>query len=302
MLFGGIYELWPDPLVVGAMGVKELDHALSQPGVEVVLYWPAWNWTLRTIPALLEAKWRAIRLRKRLIFMVNSIPQQRLLRRFGLTAHLASLNCFVDENVFRIESSPKRFDALYIAQMLPVKRMFLARDIPSIYVVTYGECRDQAGGYDLHRFEPTLAHANFNRGWLGAAQIARLINECRVNLALSAEEGAMLAVVEGLLCGVPLVSTPCRGGRELFFDSRFVEIADPTPQAVAAAVSRLSRADVPRELIRRETLRRLQAHRTAVGNVVAGAVGDLRGSPVMEGDVSARFFGGKGTAAHFIGF
>jgi hypothetical protein len=54
----------------------------------------------------------------------------------------------------------------------------------------------------------------------------------------------MLASVEYMLCGLPQVSTPCRGGREPFFDERFVQWL--THGGAVAAESRNDLKDVTR--------------------------------------------------------
>jgi glycosyltransferase involved in cell wall biosynthesis len=302
MLFGGVYILWPDPLIVGAMGVNELEFALTRTDAEEVLYWPAWNWTARTVPSLVKARWASRKAGKRLAFIANSVPQDRLLRRLGFPGRLASLNAYVNEHVFTIRPSAKVHDAIYVSQMASVKRLGLAGAIDRLYVVTYGECRDAEGRYDLHRFEPAVGHADFNRGWISSPAIAEHFNASCVNLALSAEEGAMLAVVEGLLCGVPLVSTPCKGGREVFFDDRFVRIAQPNPQAIREAVMELKSARVDPEMVRAETIDRIALHRSAIGDEVAAAVRRSGGPPVLSQEVVARFFGAGGSAEHFVDF
>jgi glycosyltransferase involved in cell wall biosynthesis len=71
-------------------------------------------------------------------------------------------------------------------------------------------------------------------------------------------EGAMLASVEYMLCGLPLVTTPCRGGREQFFDDRYVKVVDPTAPAVAQGVRDLIESRINPELVRAETLKKLQ--------------------------------------------
>ena len=77
-------------------------------------------------------------------------------------------------------------------------------------------------------------------------EVCHWINRARVGLCLSASEGAMLATMEYLLCGVPVVSTPSIGGRDRVLDPRFSVIVDPEPAAVADAVRRMAaRRDDP---------------------------------------------------------
>jgi glycosyltransferase involved in cell wall biosynthesis len=87
------------------------------------------------------------------------------------------------------------------------------------------------------------------------------LNQCAVGLALSKAEGAMFASIQYLLAGLPVVSTPSRGGRHEFYDPDYVRIVDPTPRAVADAVRELRQCKVPAEEIRARTLARVWEHR-----------------------------------------
>ena len=64
------------------------------------------------------------------------------------------------------------------------------------------------------------------------------------------------ASMEYLLAGRPVVSTPSLGGRDFFFDNRYVEIVDPTPEAVLEGVNRLRKKRLDPAFIRAETLKK----------------------------------------------
>jgi len=67
----------------------------------------------------------------------------------------------------------------------------------------------------------------------------------------------MFASIEYMLCGLPVVSTPSRGGRDFYFDPEFCRVVPPDPVAVADAVAELIRRDLPPEHIRAKTLPKL---------------------------------------------
>ena len=75
-------------------------------------------------------------------------------------------------------------------------------------------------------------------------EISDYLCRARVGLALSAEEGPMAACVEYLLSGLPVVSTPSLGGRDVFFDERFVKVVEPDPHAVSEGVEALARLQI----------------------------------------------------------
>ena len=71
----------------------------------------------------------------------------------------------------------------------------------------------------------------------------------------------MAASVEYMLCGLPIVSTPNTGGRNVFFDNRHAVIVEPTPEAVAAGVRQMISRKIPRHEVREAVLEKMRDHR-----------------------------------------
>ena len=94
--------------------------------------------------------------------------------------------------------------------------------------------------------------------------MAQFYNRARVGLILSEKEGACFASMEYLLCGLPVVSTPSIGGRDVFWDDRFVIVCDPTPEAVAGAVQEIKRRNIDPQLVRAATLEKVEEHRNVL--------------------------------------
>ena len=92
-------------------------------------------------------------------------------------------------------------------------------------------------------------------------QVNEVLAQSRVGLCLSAAEGAMKASIEYLFAGLPVVSTPSLGGRDLYFDDEYCLIAEPDPRSIRDAVQALIRRGVPRERVRARTLARVDADR-----------------------------------------
>jgi glycosyltransferase involved in cell wall biosynthesis len=193
-----------------------------------------------------------------LIHLFNQPGLAEQFRAQGRQAIFCNQNCFVDESVFRpVPSAAKRFDAVYNARLDELKRHFLAEEIASLALI-YNPT-DYDDEYIQHT-QRRLSHAHFVNHADGSEyrilrpqEINRHLNACRVGLCLSENEGAMFASAEYLLCGLPIVATPSFGGREVFFDDRFVLIVPPEPRAVREAVQemvdRLVPPDVPRETV-----------------------------------------------------
>jgi glycosyltransferase involved in cell wall biosynthesis len=279
MQFSGVYVLWEEPLVFSCFGDHDRSRFLRLKPRASILSFPAWL----------------------LHFMRNSLDEERLLGKLRLPGGFVSQNAYVNEHIFRPTSAAKQYAAVYTAQMKPFKRLHLAAHLRSLYVVTYGDVRTLAGENDLHRFVPELSFADFNRQWISFEQVNDIYNRANVGLALSSVEGAMLAAVEYMLAGLPVVSTPCRGGRELYFDQRFVAIVAPTREAVAAGVAQLTMRQVDPMLVREATLNRVNEQRLALCRYVQGVIKGEGGRVPDVDKLFERIFGSpQGTAACFV--
>jgi glycosyltransferase involved in cell wall biosynthesis len=125
-----------------------------------------------------------------------------------------------------------------------------------LYIITYfwPDIRNEKGEWDLHAFEPSIKHANFNKDRIGAAEITNILNSSKCGLALSKKEGAMLAVMEYLYSGLPVVSTKSIGGRDCFLNSENSFIVKASPEAVFEGVNNLIKKDLDPNIIRQNTL------------------------------------------------
>jgi glycosyltransferase involved in cell wall biosynthesis len=204
----------------------------------------------------------------RVAFLATDASELAAFRCAGLrTAHVNNA-ALVDERIFRpLPERKVRFGAVYDARLSRFKRHELAAEVPDLALVSY----PFADGDDDYRaaIAPIVGRAHSFNGEPGSdayrllspAEVNHALNQCAVGLALSREEGAMYASTQYLLAGLPVVSTPSRGGRHEFYDPEYVRIVDATPRAVADAVAELRHCKVPPEEIRARTLDRVWQHR-----------------------------------------
>lgn len=256
MKFEGYYVLHLNPLTVAQSGRPQAPRpAWLKPGT-VVLEHPAWfqGYWLKMLG------WRAeqARLAKQGIehhLIVNDPHEERLARCLGVRGTLISKYVYTDEKVFSPhDSQQKDLDAVYIAKLASFKRHVLAARVAKLAIIT-------TEGRGLSAFCPAVSHAETNSRNLTNREVAEFIRRAHCTLALSATEGGMLASFESLLCGVPVISTPSRGGRDLFYRSFNSKIVEPDAEAVAAAVTEVSGRTVDTQLIRSTALADLQRHR-----------------------------------------
>ena len=192
------------------------------------------------------------------IFLCNSEKEQQLFTEQGLNAIFCHQNAFLDENRYKITHVMKKYDAIYIARITPFKRHELAAGITSLSLV--GDYSEREKKYCDKIFD-LLSHAEWKRKIL-SKNIYKVINEARVGLCLSAEEGAMFVSAEYLLCGLPIVNTPNLGGRDALFCTDYViTIQNPTAQKIASAVAALIEHKTSPNEIRDATIALMAVHR-----------------------------------------
>jgi glycosyltransferase involved in cell wall biosynthesis len=190
----------------------------------------------------------------------------------GLSAHTHNRNMFLRDDVFiPLNGVTREFDAVYNGRISPEKRNELAAEIARVAFIAYrdpGEhtveefhaaCAELAlrvpGGRLLNR----LTKAGCAR--LTPREVNRVYAQADVGLCLSPREGAMRVAVEYQLAGLPIVATPCRGGRDHFFDAETWIVVPPDPRAVREAVDAMQARALPRHAVRARVMARLERDR-----------------------------------------
>lgn len=250
------------------------------------------NWTLEDAgrrQRLLAAKaaYEAEYPRHHVIYLCNSDKEVSLLTASGHSAVVANHNILVDEAVFRpLADIAPRYDAIYNARLTPFKRHELAAEVPRLLLIyvydsSEGSISEFHARHDHYRrilpqatFANRLTESGCER--LGRSAVNQALASARVGLCLSAYEGAMLASIEYLMAGLPVVSTNSIGGRDRYFDDEYCLIVPDDPRAVAEAVAVLIARDIPREYIRDQTMikiRRDRRHFATLINTLAARHG-----------------------------
>ena len=209
------------------------------------------------------------------VVLCNDPTEVTALRKAGVEGILASHNCLQDECVFKPIAVEKQYDAVYDARAQPYKRHPLAAEVERLALILWHEnpAPESEGGRWLRTIRETLAHAHNFSGWerprfFGPEEVAAILSEARTGLCLSAEEGAMCASIQYLLCGLPVVNVPNRGGRDLFFDPETSLTVQPEPAAIARAVRELIRRQIDPETVRAQALRHVRDHRTRLFRLI----------------------------------
>jgi glycosyltransferase involved in cell wall biosynthesis len=198
--------------------------------------------------------------------LCNTKKEQKLLRLFFIDAVYCNQNCFIDEKIFTIMPGlKKRYSAVYNAVLTDFKRHSLvAASKGKVAFVTYKFGNIPYKNY-LDEKLKNIVWLNYLPGkepvFLDNEELVEIYNESHVGLALSAVEGAMYASCEYLLCGIPVVSTRSKGGRDVFFDGYNSIISDAVPEKIALAVEHLTSADKDPMAIRTTAISLMKRHR-----------------------------------------
>jgi glycosyltransferase involved in cell wall biosynthesis len=224
----------------------------------------------RQVERLLRLEWRLRRRADhRITFLATSRAELQRFQRAGLPTLHVSNTALCDERIYRpLPGRQARFDAVYDARLSAFKRHPLAAEVPKLALITYLRKGDPEDGYPAS-LAPLLARSHLFNGnplaggyrFLAPQEVNECLNQSAVGLALSREEGGMYASMQYLMAGLPVVSTPSRGGRDEFYHPDYVRIVDPTPRAVADGVAEMRHCKVPPEEIRARTLAGVGEHR-----------------------------------------
>jgi uncharacterized protein (TIGR01627 family) len=207
-----------------------------------------------------------------LVFLCNTAGERDRLLSAGLNAHLLNKNFTVSEQIFRpLPDALVKFDAVYNARFDPRKHHELASCIPRVAYISFAT--GLTGTHDDQRalLADTLArhreHALLNPVKDGLPVrlppdgVNKGLNRAAVGLCLSRVEGSNYASMEYMLAGLPVVSTPSIGGRDVYFDHEICTICDPHPDSVWEAVRNMRARNIPREYVRDRALAKIEPER-----------------------------------------
>jgi glycosyltransferase involved in cell wall biosynthesis len=286
MNFFGYYVLNLNPTILAFIGQMPPPPDWLRP-VAVIEHVPWWHgrpWKMLKKKANQTAfAWKGIQHH----LMVHASDEDRMRKVCGVRGDFISQNIYVNTKIYRPIQMDKDYDAIYVAQMKLFKRHHLAAQVKRLYIAT-------AGGGDIPLFCRQVSHAKFNDKRLDKPELAQMYSRSYCSLALSAEEGAMLASYESLLCGVPVVTTASRGGRDVFFDQTNSILVEADEAAVFKAVNHWKAHSPNPETIRAGTLLRVKDHRRRFCEYVSELIRQHGGGAVDATRLYSRYFDSPG--------
>lgn len=192
--------------------------------------------------------------RDQFFFLFNSMLEKKALERLGFVGELINHNAWLDENLMmRPLGLPKIYDAIYVGRRSTFKRHMLADQVSNLAIV--------AGNNHGNDISPIPSTTYLNAEPLSPEKVCEKINQSCCGLILSEEEGACFASSEYLLCGIPVVSTHSRGGRDVWYDGYNSIVCDSDPKQITDAVSYFKAHPRDPEIIRANHIEEARKHR-----------------------------------------
>lgn len=197
----------------------------------------------------------------RFYFLCNDYEIYKDRLQNGLNALFINQNAFVDEKVNNVRKNEEKiYDAVYNGRLVPVKRHYLAKKVGESMALALVAGRHTPGLPTIPD-EQIPRYAYLNPGHVKRETVNQINNRSKVGLILSEAEGACFSSSEYLLAGIPVVSTPSRGGRDVWYDEYNSIICEPTESSVLSAVKELIANPRDPHIIREGHLRKMYAHR-----------------------------------------
>ncbi|MGD0142730.1 MAG: hypothetical protein ABSC92_06205 [Rhizomicrobium sp.] len=196
-----------------------------------------------------------------IVFLANTDLDAARLSAAGVPSITANSTILVDERIFKplpaFNFSDAKYGAIYNARFEPYKRHELARLVDNLALLYDAQFDGSAPPHEARIREhlPRANYLNHRHGGgvhvvLDKTTVTREINASRCGLCLSAEEGAMRASMEYLLCGIPVVSTESTGGRDRYYQEPFAIVVPDSPEAVRDAVVEIAARNLNKLAIR----------------------------------------------------
>jgi len=174
--------------------------------------------------------------RRRLVILANASEETEAAKNQGMIfSRLIPHNCWLDFNLIKPDASVRKdFDLVINCRPENWKRPYLAGDVSNLAIIKGANHRPE-DYFDLAKLNPRY----INQDRLSLEGVVGILNRTRCGGIFSEVEGGCYSSSEYLMAGLPVVSTPSKGGRDEWYTDYNSIIVDPDPQSVREAVAEL---------------------------------------------------------------
>ena len=184
--------------------------------------------------------------KKKFYIMFNSVDEMNIFKKHGFFGEVINHNCWLDwdQSMKIIDNCDKLYDAIYVGRRSAFKRHMLAKKVNNLAIIA---------GNNHGNNVSEIPHCKYNNEKpLSADGVCEKINQSKCGLLLSETEGACFSSSEYLLCGIPVVSTTCNGGRDFWYNSYNSIVVEPDEDRVLEAVSHFNNTKIDPKKIRND--------------------------------------------------
>jgi hypothetical protein len=150
----------------------------------------------------------------------------------------ANQNAFINEDRFVIQPAvEKKYDMVLSACFRNYKNIKFAENITNTVHVGYknGANLEYVPSFGtLANFPPNSTDMKDYR-WINTKELVQIYNSAHCGGIFSEREGSCYASTEYMLCGLPTLSTPCMGGREIYYNPQTSILCKPTKEGITEA-------------------------------------------------------------------
>jgi len=168
-------------------------------------------------------------------YFINNDPYESEIQNFyslrNVCVNRASL---IDKNIFYIQKTEKKYDAVYTGRVNAYKRFNLLSDISKQHNLAIVAQRVYSQDFlkDLKIRQVIYEHVE-------PKKVNEILNQASIGFILSKSEGSCYASAEYLSCGLPVISTFNFGGRNLFYNHENSIICEGSSDSVHIAFSKI---------------------------------------------------------------
>ena len=176
---------------------------------------------------------------KNIIFMTNNKGQTEEAINIGFDAIFCNHNAFLDEKSFVINNKiEKIYDCVFNGSPELVKRPYLLKSLAENckMAIIQGYTWDKEYFWDLSQLSTKFINKFHDistpESRLTVPEVIDIYNKSKMGVITSESEGGSKVSGEYMLCGLPVLSTLCVGGREVWYNDTNTVICEGSSEGV----------------------------------------------------------------------
>ncbi len=237
----------------------------------VSISWNCSNISLKKINELNE-------IYKNIVILTNTEEECQFLkeRTKNIDILFCNSNSFINENSFIYDKTiEKKYNMVINSKFKKYKNVHLAKNIDNIVHIGYDLTNDNNSYIPDFGFIANFTDNNYKS--LSQKEITTIINSSNIGGIFSKEEGACYASTEYLLCGIPVLSTKSKGGRDIWYNEENSIVCEPEDidESYRQLKYKLENGFYDSIKIRNGCLKIMEEHRTKLANYLYDKLNEL---------------------------